>query len=196
MINRYGIVEMLETVRKVKGLRQEDLAKLAGTSRVTVGRVEAGFDPRLSTVYELARALGLELTLVPKALAGEVQAFIQSGGEVLGQPSGVAAPESVVAQALRTNELNRLRETSPRTTERLPRPVVRTSSESVRVHKTDNKEYDPQAPAGSGASAAKFGAMNAAQAGLSLENTSKNGPTISASALARLGINPSKTKPK
>src|SRR5574343_209081 len=79
MTNRLNIVEVLEQSRKTQGLTQDDLAKRAGTSRITVGRVEAGFDPKLSTVYEMARALGLELTLVPKALAGEVQAFLRSG---------------------------------------------------------------------------------------------------------------------
>lgn len=100
MRNRLSIIDTLESARKTQGLTQEELALKAGTSRVTVGRVESGFDPKLATVHELARALGLELLLVPKVLAGEVQAFIQSGGRVLAQPSGVGAPDSVVTQAL------------------------------------------------------------------------------------------------
>jgi transcriptional regulator with XRE-family HTH domain len=100
MTNRLAIIDSLEAARKAQGLTQEELASRAGTSRITVGRVEAGFDPKLATVYEMARALGLELMVVPKGLAGEVQAFIQSGGRVLAQPSGAGAPDSVVAQAL------------------------------------------------------------------------------------------------
>lgn len=100
MTNRLPIVDALESARKAQGLRQEDLAEKAGTSRVTVGRVEAGFDPKLSTFYELVRALGLELMVVPKGLANEVQSFIQSGGRMLAQPSGAGAPDSVVAHAL------------------------------------------------------------------------------------------------
>lgn len=99
MTNRLNLIEALEQSRKTQGLTQDDLAKRAGTSRITVGRVEAGFDPKLSTVYEMARALGLELTLVPKALAGEVQAFLRSGGRTLAQPQGAAAPPSVVELA-------------------------------------------------------------------------------------------------
>lgn len=107
MTNRLSIIDSLEAARKAQGLTQEDLAERAGTSRVTVGRVESGFDPKLATVYELARALGLELMVVPKVLAREVQAFIQSGGRVLGQPSGAGAPDSVVATALAISQSTR-----------------------------------------------------------------------------------------
>lgn len=99
MQNRLSIIEALERARKAQGLTQDELASLAGANRMTVSRVEAGFDPKLSTVYELARALGLELTLVPKELASQVQGFIRSGGRVLGQPSGADAPMSVVELA-------------------------------------------------------------------------------------------------
>lgn len=96
MKNRLIIIDALEAAREAQGVTQAELASRAGTSRVTVGRIEAGFDPKLSTVYELARALGLELTLVPKSLAGEVQAFLRSGGRALAQPAGASAPPSVV----------------------------------------------------------------------------------------------------
>jgi transcriptional regulator with XRE-family HTH domain len=96
MKNRLIIIDALETAREAQGVTQAELASRAGTSRVTVGRIEAGFDPKLSTFYELARALGLELTLVPKSLAGEVQAFLRSGGRSLAQPVGASAPPSVV----------------------------------------------------------------------------------------------------
>ena len=96
MKSRFSIIETLEAARETQGMTQAELASRAGTSRVTVGRIEAGFDPKLSTLYELARALGLELTLVPKSLAGEVQAFLRSGGRALAQPVGASAPPSVV----------------------------------------------------------------------------------------------------
>lgn len=99
MQNRLSIIEALERARKAQGLTQDELASIAGANRMTVSRVEAGFDPKLSTVYELARSLGLELTLVPKELASQVQGFIRSGGRVLGQPSGADAPMSVVELA-------------------------------------------------------------------------------------------------
>lgn len=95
-INTLSIVQDLSAVRKQAGMQQADLAERAGVSRMTVSRVESGYDPKLSTVYELARALGMELMLVPKGLRHEVEGFIQSGGRFLAQPPGVGAPKSVV----------------------------------------------------------------------------------------------------
>lgn len=120
MTNKLNIVQILEQARKTQGLTQEDLAKRAGTSRITVGRVEAGFDPKLSTIYEMARAMGLELTLVPKALAAEVQAFLRSGGRTLGQPQGASAPPSVVELAGKATALATATVTVPATPAKSP----------------------------------------------------------------------------
>lgn len=94
-----SIVDSLAASRKAQRLSQQELADRAGTSRMTVVRVEAAQDPRLSTVYELARALGLELMLVPKSLSEEVQSFVRSGGKMLGQPMGASAPPSLASLA-------------------------------------------------------------------------------------------------
>lgn len=94
--NILSIVRQLARVRKEAGLQQAELALRAGVNRMTVSRIESGYDPRLSTFHELARALGMELMLVPKGLRDEVEGFIQSGGRVLAQPPGVGAPRSVV----------------------------------------------------------------------------------------------------
>ncbi len=91
-----SIVQDLENTRKAASLTQEELAKRAGVSRMTVSRIEAGMDPRLSTLQELARAMGMELMLVPRALRPEVEGFLRSGGRVLGQPVGAGAPKSLV----------------------------------------------------------------------------------------------------
>lgn len=95
MIN--SIAAELETVRKASGLTQEQLAVKAGLNRMTVQRLESGaLDPRLSTVLEMARAMGMELLLVPQSLRHEVHGFIRSGGRTLAQPAGADAPASVV----------------------------------------------------------------------------------------------------
>lgn len=87
----------LEALRKAAGLTQGQLADRAGLNRMTVQRLESGaLDPRVSTLMEMSRALGMELMLVPQSLRQEVHGFIQSGGKVLGQPSGADAPASVV----------------------------------------------------------------------------------------------------
>lgn len=94
--NLISLIEELEALRTQAGMTQADLANAAGVSRMTVSRIEAGYDPRLSTLYELIRALDMDVLLVPKALRQEVKGFIQSGGRVLGQAPGIDAPKSVV----------------------------------------------------------------------------------------------------
>ena len=97
-----SILNDVATARKSTKLSQAELAERSGLSRMTVQRMEAGaIDPRLSTVLELVRAMGLELMLVPTALRPELEAFVRSGGKLLGQPSGAGAPVSVVEQLTR-----------------------------------------------------------------------------------------------
>lgn len=90
------LIDELEKARKAVGWSQETLAERAGLSRMTVQRTESGqIDPRLSTLLEMARALGLELMPVPAALRPQLEDFVRSGGRMLGQPAGVGAPPSI-----------------------------------------------------------------------------------------------------
>lgn len=99
MIN---VIEQLKNVRKAAGLNHEELAQRAGVSRMTVQRTEAGkIDPRMSTLFVLARALDMDVMLVPKPLRTELENFVQSGGRFLGQPPGTGAPLSIVDELLR-----------------------------------------------------------------------------------------------
>jgi transcriptional regulator with XRE-family HTH domain len=94
------IIQELEDARKATGLTQAALAERAGVTRMTVQRIEGGqIDPRLSTLQEMARALGLELMTVPSALRPQLENFVRSGGRLLGQPAGIGAPPSI-AQSL------------------------------------------------------------------------------------------------
>src|SRR5690349_5965727 len=95
------ILSELRNARKSAGLTHDMLAQHAGVSRMSVQRTEAGkIDPRLSTLLELARSLGLDLMLVPKALRPELEDFVRSGGRFLGQASGIGAPLSLVDELL------------------------------------------------------------------------------------------------
>ena len=96
MSSSFSIVRDLERARKAAKLTQAELAERSGMNRMTVGRIESGLDPRLSTLQEMARAMGLDLMLVPKGLRPEIEGFICSGGRVVAQPPGVGAPKSVV----------------------------------------------------------------------------------------------------
>ena len=91
-----SITKELEVARRSFPLTQAELAQRSGINRMTVGRIEAGFDPRMSTLQELARAMGLELMLVPRALRSEVEGFLRSGGRLVAQTVGAGAPKSVV----------------------------------------------------------------------------------------------------
>ncbi|MEF3065037.1 helix-turn-helix transcriptional regulator [Pandoraea apista] len=92
-----SLMGSLVVARKDAAMTQAELADRAGLSRMTVQKVESGaLDPRMSTVLEMARALGLEPMLVPASLRQEVEAFLRSGGKYLAQPSGISAPPSIV----------------------------------------------------------------------------------------------------
>lgn len=99
------ILNEFQNARKAAGLTHDKLAQRAGVSRMTVQRTEAGkIDPRLSTVLVLARALGMDLMLVPKSLRPDLENFVRSGGRFLGQPSGIGAPPSLVDELLQSDE--------------------------------------------------------------------------------------------
>ena len=92
-----ALIQSLVATRKASKMTQADLAEQAGLSRMAVQRTETGdVDPRYSTVAEMARVLGLQMLAVPADLVPALQAFIQSGGKFLGQPTGADAPPSVV----------------------------------------------------------------------------------------------------
>ena len=61
------IIEKLKAAREAKGLSQRKLGQLAGVPQAHISKIESGHvDLRISSLIELSRALGLELTLVPR----------------------------------------------------------------------------------------------------------------------------------
>ena len=87
----------LESARRAAGISQQQLASRAGLSRMTVQRTESReIDPKLSTVIEMARALGMDVMLVPTTLRPDLENFVRSGGRYLAQPPGSDAPPSIV----------------------------------------------------------------------------------------------------
>lgn len=97
-----SILDGLAQARKAAGLSQAELAHRAGLSRMAVQKVESGAtDPRLSTLQVMARALGMELMLVPADIRPELEQFVQSGGRALAQPPGVEAPPSIIDDILK-----------------------------------------------------------------------------------------------
>ncbi len=77
------IGRQLAEARDRAGLTQSELAGKLGVQQSRVSRIEHEANPRLDTVQSYARALGLEVVLVPRKQLGRVRAML----------SGQAGPE-------------------------------------------------------------------------------------------------------
>lgn len=76
------IASALRAARGAKGLTQRDLSKLVDVPQGHISKIESGgVDLRVSSLIELARALDLELTLVPRKSLPAVQSVVRSTAE-------------------------------------------------------------------------------------------------------------------
>jgi transcriptional regulator with XRE-family HTH domain len=72
------IGQLLKAARKGLGLTQEQVADMAGISRPRYREIETGSSAaRTTTLINIARALGLELMLIPQAMVPAVGALLQ-----------------------------------------------------------------------------------------------------------------------
>jgi HTH-type transcriptional regulator/antitoxin HipB len=79
------IAKALRTAREGKGLSQRALSAVSGVPQGHISRIERGaVDLRLSSLVDLARALDLELMLVPR---GAVAAVASIARTAAGEPS-------------------------------------------------------------------------------------------------------------
>ena len=62
--------------RRARGVSQAALAAKLGLRQGTISRAEQGADIHLNTLMQIARALDLELLLVPRRLVPAVQAVV------------------------------------------------------------------------------------------------------------------------
>ena len=72
------IAELLKAARERKRLSQRALSRLAGLPQSHISKIENGaVDLRLSSLVEIARALDLEVTLVPLKSLAAVHSIIR-----------------------------------------------------------------------------------------------------------------------
>jgi transcriptional regulator with XRE-family HTH domain len=81
MIGNYSpIFGYIRARRKELKLSQSQVASRAGVTQAYLSKIEKGkIEPRLHTLEDLARAVSLELLLVPAELAPMVHSLLQSG---------------------------------------------------------------------------------------------------------------------
>lgn len=79
MVEIAEISRTLKAAREAKGLSQRALASKAGIPQSHISKIEsAGVDLRISSLTQIARALGLELTLVPRKTLPAVRSIMRS----------------------------------------------------------------------------------------------------------------------
>lgn len=82
-----GVPEVLREARHRKQLSQQELARKLGLRQRQISDLErAATDSRLSTLQNVARALDLELMLIPRHLIAVVEALQRTSGDVGKRP--------------------------------------------------------------------------------------------------------------
>ncbi len=77
------LTEALRAARKKKGINQTQLGQKVGLPQSHISKIESGAtDLKLSSLIEIARALDLELMLVPRKLVPTVQSVLRRVEEV------------------------------------------------------------------------------------------------------------------
>ena len=95
------IGKKLRKARKAKGLSQAAVAKRAGVPQSHISRIETtGVDLRLSSLAEIARALDLELMLVPRKVVLATQSLIRQADATSKGPPDADMPAPRPAYAL------------------------------------------------------------------------------------------------
>jgi transcriptional regulator with XRE-family HTH domain len=97
-----SLAEILKATRLSQQLSQAELAGKLGLRQRQISDLErATIDPRLSTIHNVARALDLELMLIPRHLISAVNALQRPGGDADRRPLYALGDEDTLAD---TNE--------------------------------------------------------------------------------------------
>lgn len=91
------IVRTIKAAREAKGLSQRALAKIAGVPQSHISKIEnAGVDLRVSSLTEIARALDLELALVPRKTVPAVKSIVRSAQPAIPSLTSLALNDDLV----------------------------------------------------------------------------------------------------
>ena len=86
----------LKAARLAKGLSQRALSERAGVPQSHISKIErGGVDLRHSSLVEIARALGLEVTLVPRKHLAAVRSITRSRPSVMAERTAFRHVEKV-----------------------------------------------------------------------------------------------------
>jgi transcriptional regulator with XRE-family HTH domain len=99
------LVATLKRAREQKGLTQRELAKKVGLPQSHISRIERGaVDLQTTGLIEIARALDMELVLVPRALLSAVQALQRGIAAGTGQSARVTPAYQLPGEEEDTDE--------------------------------------------------------------------------------------------
>lgn len=88
------IGQLLKAARKARQLTQEQVAEMAGISRPRYREIEIGSSAaRTTTLINIARALGLELMLIPQAMVPAVDALLRPHDDLDDLPAFIPHPD-------------------------------------------------------------------------------------------------------
>ncbi len=94
------ITHALRAARKTQGLNQRTLSAMAGIPQSHISKIENGaVDLRVSSLVELARALNLEIELVPRKSVPAVHAIIQRISQNTSNPGEINPSSEAVRPA-------------------------------------------------------------------------------------------------
>src|ERR1700674_947444 len=81
------LFDVLREARLSRHLSQQELARKLGLRQRQISDLErAAMDPRLSTILNVARALDLELMLIPRQLISAVEGLQRAGTDAAKRP--------------------------------------------------------------------------------------------------------------
>lgn len=118
------IATSLRTARKAKGLSQRALSELVDVPQSHISKIEnGGVDLRLSSLVEIARALDLEVMLVPRKNLSAVNTITRQSRSAAGNMETTARVSKELKRLLSTTKRITAQHSAPRQVAQLKRRV-------------------------------------------------------------------------